>query len=169
MLGAAMSAPQLMVKGAGRRYREARPDEIRAAVAQLAARAMGGQKLAAPREAMPFLIGQLWHLEHECFGLVWLDNRHQVLAWDPIFRGTIDKASVHPREVVKHALLHNAAAVIIAHNHPSGVGEPSQADELITRRIRDALALVDIRVVDHILVAGPTTAQCVSFAERGLL
>ncbi len=95
-----------------------------------------------------------------------LDNRHRVISFDELFRGTIDGASVHPREVVKLALERNAAAIILAHNHPSGVAEPSQADEMITRRLVDALALVDIRVLDHIVVGD---CVCVSFVERGLL
>jgi DNA repair protein RadC len=95
-----------------------------------------------------------------------LDNRHRFIAADDLFRGTIDGATVHPREVVKEALGHNAAAVIIAHNHPSGVAEPSQADQQITERLKAALSLVEIRVLDHIIVAGGAT---LSFAEKGLL
>ena len=97
---------------------------------------------------------------------LYLDNRHRLIAFQELFRGTIDGASVHPREVVREGLAHNAAAIILAHNHPSGVAEPSQADELITRRLADALALVDIRLLDHLIIAGP---QTVSFAERGML
>ena len=104
--------------------------------------------------------------EAEAFGCLFLDNRHRLIAFEILFHGTVDGASVHPREVVKRALEHNSAAVIFAHNHPSGVAEPSQADELITRRLRDALALVDIRVLDHVIVG---LERCVSFAERGLL
>jgi DNA repair protein RadC len=95
-----------------------------------------------------------------------LDARHRLIEYVELFRGTIDGASVHPREVVKQALARNAAAVILAHNHPSGVCEPSQADELVTRRLREALQLVDIRVLDHMIVADN---GCLSFAERGLL
>src|SRR5277367_2293865 len=95
-----------------------------------------------------------------------LDKRHRFIAAQDLFRGTLDGASVHPREVVIEALKHQASAVILAHNHPSGVAEPSQADELITRRLRDALSLVDIRVLDHIIVAGGATT---SMAEKGLL
>ncbi len=103
---------------------------------------------------------------HELFCCLHLDNRHRLIAFEELFRGTIDGASVHPREVVKQALARNAAAMILAHNHPSGVAEPSRADELITRRLREALALVDIPVLDHLIVAGNS---CVSLAERGLL
>jgi DNA repair protein RadC len=105
-------------------------------------------------------------LEHEVFCCLYLDNRNRVIACEELFRGTIDGASVHPRAVVKRALIHNAAAIILAHNHPSGVAEPSQADELITRRLKQALALVDIRVLDHLIVAD---AVVESMAERGLL
>ena len=125
-----------------------------------------GPALEAPQAARHFLQAQLRDRPHEVFCCLHLDNRHRLIAFDELFRGTIDGASVHPREVVKQALARNAAAVILAHNHPSGVAEPSHADELITARLRDALALVDIRVLDH-LVVGDT--RCVSFAERGLL
>jgi len=97
--------------------------------------------------------------------LIYLDDRHRMFACQEQFRGTIDGASIHPREVVKEPLHYNAAAVILAHNRLSGVAEPGQADELITRRLREALALVDIRVLDHVIVAG---ADSIGFAERGL-
>jgi DNA repair protein RadC len=125
-----------------------------------------GPALQAPQATRAFLIAQLRDRPHEMFCCLHLDNRHRLIAFDELFRGTIDGASVHPREVVKQALARNAAAVILAHNHPSGVAEPSQADELITARLRDALALVDIRVLDHLIVGD---GCCVSFAERGLL
>jgi DNA repair protein RadC len=125
-----------------------------------------GPPLANPRATREFLRTQLRDREHEVFCCLFLDNRHRVICFDEVFRGTIDGASVHPREIVKLALARNAAAVILAHNHPSGVAEPSQADELITQRLRDALALVDIRVLDHVVVGD---GSCVSFAERGLL
>ena len=97
--------------------------------------------------------------------MIWLDNRHRVLAFEELFRGTIDGASVHPREVVRAAIRHNAAACIFAHNHPSGVAEPSQSDLRITQRLKDALTLVEVRPPDHVIV-GETAC---SFAERGLL
>ncbi len=122
--------------------------------------------LANPKTAREFLCLHYTGQEREVFGVMFLDNRHRLIALEEMFLGTIDGASVHPREVVKRALKLNAAAVILAHNHLSGVAEPSQADELITARIRDALALVDIRVLDHLVVGGTTVT---SFAERGLI
>lgn len=125
-----------------------------------------GSTLANPRATKEFMRMRLRDLPHEVFCCVYLDNRNRVIAFEELFRGTIDGASVHPREVVKEALARNASAVILAHNHPSGVAEPSQADELITRRLKQALALVDIRVLDHLIVGD---GVCESFAERGLL
>ena len=125
-----------------------------------------GEAISSPDESREYLVSQLASLEHEVFSILFLDNRHRVISFDQMFTGTIDGASVHPREVVKRALQHNAAAVILAHNHPSGIPEPSRADQLLTRRLVDALALVDVRVLDHIVVGGTET---VSFAERGLL
>ena len=132
----------------------------------LARRVRRGRALSNPRHTREYLQLELAPREHEVFAILFLDNRHRVIEFVSLFRGTIDGASVHPREVVKEALARNAAAVILAHNHPSGVAEPSQADELITGRLRDALALVDIRVLDHFVVTGDSI---VSFAERGLL
>lgn len=151
----------------GTAYTEASLEEIlTAARAQLARRFRKGTKLDSPRATHDYLTMNLAGREHEIFAVLFLDNRHRLIAHAELFRGTIDGASVHPREVVKEALARNAAAVILAHNHPSGIAEPSQADELITRRLREALALVDIRVLDHLIVAGGET---LSFAERGLL
>ncbi len=125
-----------------------------------------GDALGSPEDTRQFLRARLRDYPHEVFACLFLDNRHRVIAFEELFRGTIDSASVHPREVVKQALAHNAAALILAHNHPSGVGEPSQADERITRRLRDALALVDIRLLDHFVVGD---GEPVSLAERGLI
>ncbi len=122
--------------------------------------------LTSPEATRRFLQARLRDLPHEVFAALFLDNRHRVIRYEELFRGTIDGASVHPREVVKAALKLNAAALIFAHNHPSGVAEPSHADERLTRRLRDALGLVDIRVLDHVVVGD---GQMVSFAERGLL
>jgi len=125
-----------------------------------------GDSLTSPQASRDYLLSQLRDSPHEIFACLFLDNRHRVIVFEPLFRGTIDGANVYPREVVKAALKHNAAAVILAHNHPSGVAEPSQADESITQRLKQALALVDIRVLDHIIVGDGIT---VSLAERGLL
>jgi DNA repair protein RadC len=125
-----------------------------------------GPAMSAPAATRQFLTAQLRDRPYEVFCCLHLDNRHRLIHFEEIFRGTIDGASVHPREVVRQALRHNAAALIFAHNHPSGVAEASQADELITRRLKEALALVDIRVLDHLIVGDNT---CLSFAERGLI
>jgi DNA repair protein RadC len=122
--------------------------------------------LENPAATRRFLASRLRHLGHEVFACLFLDNRHRVFAFEELFRGTIDGASVHPREVVKRALHHNAAALIFAHNHPSGIAEPSRADIVLTRRLADALALVDIRVLDHVVIGDDDGT---SFAERGLL
>lgn len=125
-----------------------------------------GDALANPAQTRRFLTARLRHLRHEVFACLFLDSQHRVIAFRELFRGTIDGASVYPREVVTECLGHNAAAVILAHNHPSGVAEPSLADRQITRRLVDALALVDVRVLDHVVVGD---GEAVSFAERGLL
>jgi DNA repair protein RadC len=125
-----------------------------------------GACIRSPADTEAFLLSKLRHLPHERFCCLYLDNRHRVLRFDELFRGTIDGTSVYPREVVKEALAVNAAAVILAHNHPSGVAEPSQADERITRRLKSALELVDIRLLDHLIIGD---AGATSLASRGLL
>lgn len=125
-----------------------------------------GATLDSPGATRQFLSAQLRDRPYEVFCGLFLDNRHRLLAFEELFRGTIDGASVHPREVVRQALMRNAAALIVAHNHPSGVAQPSHADELITTRLRDALALMDIRLLDHIIVGD---GSCYSFSEQGLL
>lgn len=122
--------------------------------------------LNSPGAVREYLAARLRDRPYEVFCCLYLDNRNRLITIEELFRGTIDGASVHPREVVRQAISHNAAAVILAHNHPSGVAEPSQADEAITQRLRNALALVDIRVLDHLVIGDGRT---VSFAERGLL
>ncbi len=124
-----------------------------------------GDALCSPDETRQYLTAQLGNYPHEVFACLFLDNRNRIISFDKMFHGTIDGASVYPREVVSLALKKNAAAVIFAHNHPSGVAEPSQADEQITKRLKEALSLVDIRVLDHFVVGD----EVVSFAERGLL
>jgi len=141
------------------------------AARELAARAIAEQltlrdALTSPSAVRDFLKLKLAGLPHEVFVCIHLDARHQVIAIEELFRGTLTQTSVYPREVVKAALRVNAAAVIFAHNHPSGVAQPSQADELLTRNLKEALALVDVKVLDHFIVAG---TSCLSFAERGLL
>jgi len=125
-----------------------------------------GRALTSPALSRDYLQARLAHHPYEVFACLFLDNRHRVIACEELFRGTVNGASVHPREVVRRALAHNAAALILAHNHPSGVAEPSQADIQLTGRLRDALALVDVRVLDHLVVAPGDWA---SLAERGLI
>jgi DNA repair protein RadC len=125
-----------------------------------------GVAIKSPADTEAFLLSKMRHLGHELFCCLFLDNRHRVLRFDEMFRGTIDGTSVYPREVVKEALAVNAAAVILAHNHPSGVAEPSQADERITRRLKSALELVDIRLLDHLIIGD---GRATSLANRGLV
>ncbi|WP_434775323.1 RadC family protein [Pseudomonas oryzihabitans] len=122
--------------------------------------------LESPQQVRDYLKPRLRHEPHEVFGCLFLDTRHRVLAFEALFHGTIDGASVYPRQVVKRALAHNAAAVILTHNHPSGIAEPSQADRLLTTRLKDALALVDVRVLDHFIVGD---GEPLSMAEYGWL
>lgn len=124
-----------------------------------------GDTLCSPQQTRDFLTLELSREKAEVFACLFLDNRNRVISFDKMFFGTIDGASVYPREVVRAAINHNAAAVIFAHNHPSGVAEPSNADEQITKRLKDALALVDVRVLDHFVIGD----DIVSFAERGIL
>ena len=151
----------------GDRYREADGKEVldkaQAVIAQRYR--AGAPTMTSPARTAEFLRIKLGALDYEVFGFLALDSRHRLIQYVELFRGTIDGASVHPREVVKTALQLNAAAIILVHNHPSAVSDPSRADELITKRLTDALALVDIRVVDHLIVG----EQITSFAERGLI
>ena len=134
----------------GRRYLDAELREV--------------DSLTDPAASARYLKARLGGYPYEVFACLFLDNRHRVIAFEELFRGSIDGASVHPREVVRHCLAHNAAAVIFAHNHPSGVAEPSSADRAITLRLRDALALVDVRVLDHFVIGSGTPT---SLARRG--
>lgn len=136
----------------GRRYLDA---ELRA-----------GEGLTDPAASARYLKAQLGGYPYEVFACLFLDNRHRVIAFEELFRGSIDGASVHPREVVRHCMQHNAAAVIFAHNHPSGVAEPSAADRAITLRLRDALALVEVRVLDHFVIG---SGMPTSLAQRGMI
>jgi DNA repair protein RadC len=123
--------------------------------------------LGSPQRVRDYLSLSLAHAKHEIFAALFLDAQNRLIEYRDLFHGTLTQTSVFPREVVKEALRYNAAAVILAHNHPSGAAEPSRADELLTRTLRDALALIDVKVLDHIIVAGP--GRTTSFAERGLL
>ncbi len=125
-----------------------------------------GKALTSASDTRRYLSTRLRDYPYEVFSCLFLDTRHRVIEFEELFRGTIDGASVHPREVLRRALAHNAAAVILAHNHPSGIAEPSRADRHITERLTDALALVDVRVLDHLVVGD---GEVVSFAERGWL
>jgi DNA repair protein RadC len=141
------------------------------AVVEISRRALqeemkSGDALNSPRAVREFLQLLLRARQQEVFVALFLDAQHRVIASEELFKGTLTQTSVYPREVVKRALHHNAAAVIFAHNHPSGVAEPSQSDQLLTDALKQALALVDVRVLDHFIVAG---AGCLSFAEKGLL
>lgn len=132
----------------------------------LSATVRRGRTLTSPDEVRDFLLFTLALREQEVFGLLLLDNRNRVLLWRELFYGTLNQTAVYPREVVKLALQHNAAAVILVHNHPSGHPEASEADIALTRRLQQAMALIDVRIPDHFIVAGDHT---VSMAERGLL
>lgn len=125
-----------------------------------------GRPIHSPADSRDFLMARLRDRPHEVFCCLFLDNRHRVLAFDELFHGTIDSTTVHPREIVRQALQRNAAAVILAHNHPSGIAEPSEADQLITRRVRGALELIDVRLLDHFVVGD---GVCTSLADRGML
>ncbi len=125
-----------------------------------------GSALNSPQDTQSYLRACLRDRPYEVFGCLYLDNRHRVLAFEELFRGTLNGTAVYPREVVRHALVRNAAAVILVHNHPSGVADPSRADEALTQRLKEALSLVDIRVLDHLVIGD---RDVVSFCDRGLL
>lgn len=167
-LGGLLASPENLqnIKGLG-------PAKIAqlAAVMEVARRCLkedlrSASALTSPGAVRDYLRLAISSREHEVFVCLWLDAQHRVIASEELFRGTLTQTSVYPREIVKAGLKANAAAVIFAHNHPSGVAQPSQADELLTRNLKEALSLVDIKVLDHFIVAGH---QTLSFAERGLL
>lgn len=165
-LGGILRADLRGVKGLG----PAKRAQVEA-VLELARRTAGeslreGDALTSPGAVRDYLRLALGGLEHEVFVCLWLDAQHRTLAVEEAFRGSLTQTSVYPREIVKSGLRRNAAAVIFAHNHPSGAAQPSRADELLTRNLKEALALVEIRVLDHFIVA---ERQTLSFAERGLL
>ncbi|MDB0544085.1 DNA repair protein RadC [Ralstonia solanacearum] len=157
----------LMVRDGQGDYRPATPDQILEAARQVVDQKMPcGAEFSSPAAVKEYLRAKLAGFEHEVFAVLQLDAQHRLIAYVEMFRGTIDCAAVYPREMVKEALRHNAAAVLLAHNHPSGSPEPSVCDKAVTQRLKDALALVGVRVLDHIIVAGTST---MSFVERGLL
>lgn len=125
-----------------------------------------GEFLKNPQSTQDYLSVRLRDLPYEVFACLFLDNQHRVIEFEILFQGTINGSSVHPREVVRKTLKHNAAALILAHNHPSGIAEPSAADRHITKQLSEALALIDVRVLDHIVVGD---GECVAFSERGWL
>ena len=162
-----MSNYNLFIHDADGAFEPATTEQILTAARQaLAHRVRRGASLSSPQKVREYLTMRLGHLDHEMFGLILVDNRHRVIEYVELFRGTIDGASVYPREIVKLALEKGAAACVFIHNHPSGVKDQSQADELITKRVAAALALIEVRVLDHCIVAG---AEILSFAEQGLL
>jgi DNA repair protein RadC len=159
------STPALYVRGRTRRYEPAKPDQVlEAAQLIVDARMRRGMSFRDPNVACTFFRDKLGSREREVFVAVMLDTRHRLIEYDELFFGTVDGAEVHPREVVKQALRQNAAAVIVAHNHPSGEIEPSAADRAVTARLKQALALVDVRLLDHVIVGGH---QSLSMAARG--
>lgn len=161
------AADTLLVRDVDGQYRPAHADEVLCHARRLLAnRVRRGATMSSPEAVKDHLRLELGALEHEVFCVLFLDAQHRIIALKQMFRGTVSQTSVYPREVVKEALAVNAAAVILAHNHPSGSVEPSRADEFLTQTLRTALALVDVRVLDHLVVAG---ADVCSFAERGLV
>ena len=162
-----VSSSSLLVCDATDTYRPASADEVlQQARLVLSRRVRRGAAFESPARVKEFLLVQLAALGHEVFCVAFVDAQHRLLAFREMFRGTLTQTSVYPREVVKAALELNAAAVVLAHNHPSGSVEPSRADELLTQTLKSALALVDVRVLDHFIV-GDDSAM--SFAERGLI
>jgi DNA repair protein RadC len=160
---------QTMMVKSGSRYRKATAAEISEVAGHYALAAMNKARpqLASPRNAVEYLKAMYAGRDYETFSVLFLDVRFQLIECVEMFRGTLGGASVHPREVVKETLWRGAAAVILSHNHPSGVAEPSHADERITEVLRDALALIDVRVLDHLIIG--SSGQHVSLAERGLI
>jgi DNA repair protein RadC len=150
----------------GRRYRAATTSEVLDAAAEIVVDRDRGILIRAPRDAEDLCRALCGGYEHERFAAVWLDTRHRVIQAEVLFRGTIDGATVYPREVVKRALELNAAAVIVTHQHPSGISEPSEADRAITTRLSKALALVEVRMLDHVVLGADGV---VSLAQRGWL
>ncbi len=157
----------LLVRDVAGEYRPADAGEVLQAAQRLLGKQLQGREvLSSPQAVRDFLRVKLGALEHEVFAVLMLDAQNRLIEYVELFRGTVSQASVYPREVVKESLARNAAALVLVHNHPSGVAEPSRADEHLTQTLKAALALVDVRVLDHLIVAG---SDVLSFAERGLL
>ncbi|WP_181298940.1 DNA repair protein RadC [Pseudomonas sp. Q2-TVG4-2] len=156
----------LLVRDAQGRYLPTSVDQILSVARQAIDQNTSGTLFTTPELAKDYLRTKLVGFEHEVFAALFLDSQHRLLEYVELFRGTIDQASVYPREVVKEALRVNAAVVIFSHNHPSGNPEPSQGDKVLTQRLKEALALMEVRTLDYIIVGGEAT---VSFAEQGLL
>nr|WP_221937688.1 DNA repair protein RadC [Variovorax sp. KBS0712] len=157
----------LLVRDVAGDYRPADAGEVLQAAQRLLGQQLQGHEvLSSPQVVRDFLRVKLGTLEHEVFAVLMLDAQNRLIEYLELFRGTVTQASVYPREVVKESLARNAAALVLVHNHPSGVAEPSRADEHLTQTLKAALALVDVRVLDHLIVAGN---DVLSFAERGLL
>jgi len=154
------------IKGLGPAKRAQFAAAIELARRSLAEKLKENAALTSPGAVRDYLRLKLAARKEEAFVCMWLDAQHKVIDVEEAFTGTLTQTSVYPREIVKSALRYNAAAVIFAHNHPSGVAQPSQSDELLTRNLKEALALVEVKVLDHFIVAGH---QAISFAERGLL
>ena len=147
----------LLVRDVTGDYRPANAEEVLQAARQV---------LNSPQVVGDFLRVKLGTLEHEVFAVIYLDAQHRIIDYVEMFRGTVTQTAVYPREVVKEALARNSAALLLIHNHPSGLAEPSQADQILTQTLKSALALVDVRVLDHLIITGTTV---MSFAKRGLL
>ncbi|KAF1043293.1 JAB domain-containing protein [Xylophilus sp.] len=160
-------ATALLVRDVAGEYRPADADEVLLAAQQvLAGKVRGADVLSSPAVVRDFLRARLGALPHEVFAVIHVDAQHRVIDYVEMFRGTLTQTSVYPREVVKDSILKGSSAVLLVHNHPSGEAEPSRADEVLTQTLKQALGLVDVRVLDHLIVAG---ARVLSFAERGLI
>jgi len=157
----------LLVRDVAGDYRQVDADEVlQAAQEVLLARVRGGDVLGSPQAVRDFLRVKLGTLAHEMFAVVHLDSQNRVIDYVEMFRGTVSQTSVYPREVVRESMMRNSAALLLVHNHPSGSTQPSKADEMLTQTLKAALALVDVRVLDHLIVAGN---DILSMAERGLM
>lgn len=157
----------LLVRDVAGDYRQVDADElVQAAQEVLLGRVLGSEVLGSPQAVRDFLQLRLGTLAHEVFAVVHLDSQNRVIEYVEMFRGTVSQTSVYPREVVKDAMMRNSAALLLVHNHPSGSTQPSRADEMLTQTLKAALALVDVRVLDHLIVAG---SDILSMAEKGLM